>query len=334
MGIVRGAAAMNYYDELKLTKSASHEDVTASFRRLGLQWHPDRNPDQPAEAKSKFDSICEAYDVLSNPLYRAIFDQYGVKGLKEGVADGRGGTVKGTGKYSFGANGDSFAIFVRVFGTDNPFAELFQVSQEFFDPSYVPPRTTALVTEIKCTLEELMVGGIKVASVDLPGYGPKEVSIEIKKGWRDGARLTMSAKDILKGQACPKALQGAEFTFVVVEEAHALYQRDGDDLVHNAKIPLVRALSGCTLKLATLDGREVIVGVNDVIHAGYEKVLAGEGMPSYEEPGKCGDLVIKYSVEFPRTLNDQQRHLLKSALFLPASMTADQSEALKQMRKV
>merc|ERR1711970_947207 len=57
---------MSYYTELKLTKSASHEDVTAGFRRLGLQWHPDRNPDNPVEARKKFDKICEAYDVLSN----------------------------------------------------------------------------------------------------------------------------------------------------------------------------------------------------------------------------------------------------------------------------
>jgi hypothetical protein len=124
---------------------------------------------------ARFDRICEAYDVLSNPLHRAIFDQYGEKGFKEGVADGRGGVVKGTGKYIYGENGDSLAIFVRVFGTDNPFAELFQVSKEFFDPSFVPPSTTAVVTNLPCTLEELMNGGIKVASVDLPVTESKTV---------------------------------------------------------------------------------------------------------------------------------------------------------------
>lgn len=173
--------------------------------------------------------------MLSNPLHRAVYDQYGVKGLKEGVADGRGGTVKGTGKYAYGANGDSNEIFVRFFGTDNPFAELFQVSKEFFDPSYVPPQTTAVVTHIHCTLEELCVGGIKVAKVDLPTYGPKEVSIEIKKGWRNGARLTMSAKDILKGEPCPKVLASANFTFVVVEMEHPTFTREGDDLYHVAR---------------------------------------------------------------------------------------------------
>jgi len=290
----------DYYDELKLTKSASHEDVTAGFRRLGLQWHPDRNPDNPVEARKKFDHICEAYDVLSNPLYRAIFDQHGAKGLKDGVADGRGGIVKGTGNYKFGANGDSLAIFTRVFGTDNPFAELFQVSKEFFDPSYVPPRTTAVVTEIKCSLEELMVGGIKVASVNLPGVGAKEVAIEIKRGWRDGAKLTMTAKDILKGQACPKALQGAEFTFVVVEEAHALYQRDGDDLVHNAKIPLVRALSGCTLELATLDGARNYCGCERCYPCRLREGARGGGHAVVRRAGQMWGLGHQVHSRVPR----------------------------------
>jgi DnaJ-class molecular chaperone len=74
-------------------------------------------------------------------LHRAVYDQYGLKGLKEGVADGRGGIVKGTGKYTFGANGDSNEIFVRVFGTDNPFSELFQVS---LDPATHPVSATCL----------------------------------------------------------------------------------------------------------------------------------------------------------------------------------------------
>jgi len=325
--------SMEYYNELKLTKSAAHDDVTAGFRRLALQWHPDRNPDDPAQAKKKFDKICEAYDVLSNPLYRAIYDQYGAKGLKDGVADGRGGTVKGTGKYKFGANGTSDEIFTRVFGTANPFAELFQISNEFFDPGFVPPSTAAVVTKLECTLEELFAGGIKIVPVDLPGYGPKQVPLEIKRGWRDGTRLSMSAKDVLKGEACPKSLQAVEFVFLVSEAKHPLYTRNGDDLVHEAKIPLVRAMTGCTLALATLDGREITVGVNDVIAPGYEKVVSLEGMPSFEEDGKFGDLVIKFKVEFPVALNEAQRHLVKTALFLPEKCSEDQAAALQSVKR-
>merc|ERR1712070_1044553 len=193
---------------------------------------------------------------------------------------------------------------------------LYQVSKEFFDPAYVPPRTSAVITDLVCTLEELAAGGMKLVSVDLPGFGPKEVSIEIKRGWREGARLTMSAKDVLKGESCPKALAATEFTFVVVEAKHPRFVRSGDDLIHHAKIPLVRALTGCTLTLGNLDGREVIVGVNDVISPGYEKVLGGEGMPNYEDPSSYGDLIVRYDVEFPTFVDQRQRHLVKSALFL------------------
>jgi DnaJ-class molecular chaperone len=122
----------------------------------------------------------------------------------------------------------------------------------------------------------------------------------------------------------------------LLQAPHPTFTRSGDDLHHLAKIPLVRALSGCTLTLPTLDQREVVVGVNDVIHAGYEKVLAGEGMPSCEEPGKRGDLIISYQVDFPATLDETQRHLLKAALFLPkeSAQTTEQKEALKTMKKV
>jgi len=324
---------MDYYNALKLTKSASHDDVTAGFRRAALQWHPDRNPDDPAQAQKRFDQICEAFDILSNPLFRAIYDQYGSKGLKEGVADGRGGIIKGTGKYKFGANGASDEIFTRVFGTDNPFAELFQISNEFFDPGFVPPATAAVVTKLECTLDELFAGGIKVITVDLPGYGPKSVPIEIKRGWRDGTRLTMSAKDVLKGETCPKSLQGIEFVFVISEAKHTLFTRDGDDLIHDASIPLVRSLTGCTLQLATLDGREITVGVNDVITPGYEKIISGEGMPSYEEPSMRGNLVVKFKLEFPVELDGMQRHLIKTALFLPNNLSNDQQSALKSVRQ-
>merc|ERR1712159_559947 len=161
MGRHKKAPMTDYYGVLSLNKSSSVADVTASFWKLALKHHPDRNPDDMTTAQRKLDEICEAYEVLSNPMHRAVYDQHGSRGLTQGVADGRGGMIKGTGKYKFGQNGDSNAIFMRVFGTDNPFAELFQVSKEFFDPNYVPPKTTATEIKLECTLEELAVGGIK-----------------------------------------------------------------------------------------------------------------------------------------------------------------------------
>jgi len=168
MGRHKKAPMTDYYGVLSLNKSSSVADVTASFRKLALKHHPDRNPDDMTTAQRKLDEICEAYEVLSNPMHRAVYDQHGSRGLTQGVADGRGGMIKGTGKYKFGQNGDSQAIFMRVFGTDNPFAEIFQVSKDFFDPEYVEPTPVVLRKDVECTLEEFSVGAIKIVCVDIP----------------------------------------------------------------------------------------------------------------------------------------------------------------------
>ena len=59
--------------------------VSYSFRRLALKFHPLRNPTNLATNTAKFNEICEAFDVLSEPERKALFDKYGEYGFKEGV---------------------------------------------------------------------------------------------------------------------------------------------------------------------------------------------------------------------------------------------------------
>ena len=107
------AASKSYYDTLSIVRTAGADDIKKAFRKLSLKWHPERALGPKAEAEVIFANICEAYDVLVNPARRAIYDQYGERGLKNGVPDGNGG-VKG-GKYRFGNN--SIEIFTAFFGT-------------------------------------------------------------------------------------------------------------------------------------------------------------------------------------------------------------------------
>ncbi len=58
-----------------------------SYRKLAMKWHPDKNPDKLEEASAKFQDVGEAFDVLSDPAKRAIYDQYGYDGLINGVPD-------------------------------------------------------------------------------------------------------------------------------------------------------------------------------------------------------------------------------------------------------
>jgi molecular chaperone DnaJ len=73
----------DYYQILGVSRNATEEEIKKAYRKLAFQYHPDRNPDNK-EAEEKFKEISEAYQVLSDPQKRAIYDQYGEEGLKGG----------------------------------------------------------------------------------------------------------------------------------------------------------------------------------------------------------------------------------------------------------
>ncbi len=67
----------DYYSILGVSRDASPEEIKQAYRRLVLKWHPDRNPDNRKEAEERFKEITEAYQVLSDPKKRALYDRYG-----------------------------------------------------------------------------------------------------------------------------------------------------------------------------------------------------------------------------------------------------------------
>ena len=75
---------VDYYNILKVNRNASEDDLRRAYRRLAMIWHPDKNPSNKREAEAKFKQISEAYDVLSDPQKRQIYDLYGEEALKSG----------------------------------------------------------------------------------------------------------------------------------------------------------------------------------------------------------------------------------------------------------
>lgn len=75
---------VDYYNILKISRDATDEDVKRSYKRLAMKWHPDKNAVNTELAEAKFKQISEAYDVLSDPKKRQIYNTYGEEGLKSG----------------------------------------------------------------------------------------------------------------------------------------------------------------------------------------------------------------------------------------------------------
>lgn len=84
------ADSKDYYGVLQVPKAATDVEIKKAYRKLAMKYHPDKNPDLQSESASKFQEIGEAYDVLSDQEKRAIYDQYGYEGLRDGIDEKNG----------------------------------------------------------------------------------------------------------------------------------------------------------------------------------------------------------------------------------------------------
>ena len=104
----------DYYEVLGLSKGASDDEIKKAFRKLAKQYHPDINKAPDAEAK--FKEINEAYENLSDPQKRKMYDQFGPDG-PQGFGGGTGGPFGGGGYYSYSSGFDDFGDLGDIFST-------------------------------------------------------------------------------------------------------------------------------------------------------------------------------------------------------------------------
>ncbi|XP_065879774.1 uncharacterized protein [Euphorbia lathyris] len=308
---------VDYYKILQVNRNATHDDLKKSYRKLALKWHPDKNENKET-AEAKFKQISVAYEVLSDPQKRAIYNQYGEKGLEDLVPPPPA----------------AHDVYAKFFGFTNPEGgprkkapatertsccghdehcqgttkklKLSRENAEFI----VPRKAPAIERQLSCSLDELYKGATKKMKIsreitDVNGKTmPEEeiVPVEIKAGWRKGTRITFNEK----GDEKPNEI-AADVVFIIDEKPHSTFRRDGNDLIALQNITLAEALAECTLNLTTLDGRNLSIPINNIIHPEYEHVVRNEGMPLPKDPSKKGNLRIKFNIIFPTTLTAEQK---------------------------
>ncbi len=145
----------DYYEILGVSKSATADEIKKSYRKVAMQYHPDRNPgDKPAE--EKFKEAAEAYEVLSDAEKRAQYDRFGHKGVS---GNGRGGGGASNMEDIFSQFGDIFGddIFGSFFGGGNQRSRSGQRSRGV--------RGSNLRVKLKLTYEEIAKGVTKQIKV-------------------------------------------------------------------------------------------------------------------------------------------------------------------------
>ncbi|TPX57518.1 hypothetical protein PhCBS80983_g03775 [Powellomyces hirtus] len=333
----------DYYKVLGIDRSADDAGVKKAYRRMALKYHPEKNLTKGAI--HQFMAIGEAYDVLTDAKRRAIYDQYGPNGLKNGVP-ARDGFEGYPGGYQYHGSPDE--TFSQFFGGKNPFADFFAVhtatpgmsdsasaaptfgakfgglhgmsrkTGEGSNPMNGPVQDPPVENELLLSLEELYLGTVKKLKITrrvlnddntTTSNTEKLLTIDVRRGWRSGTRVTFPRE----GDQGPNKIP-ADIVFVVKEVPHPHFQRVGNDLVYAANISLSKALTGSIIEVKTLDGRLLKIPVNETVHPDYVKELQNEGMPISKDADKRGRLLIKFTISFPTYLNDQQKKLLREAL--------------------
>jgi molecular chaperone DnaJ len=134
-----------YYSLLGIARDADQNEIKKAYRKLAMEYHPDRNPDNK-EAEEKFKKLSEAYAVLSDPQKRAEYDRFGKAGMRGGAG--------GFGGFSGGFSGDPFDIFREVFG--GGFGDIFGMGGSQGRSS--KRRGADLQLRLKLSLEEIATG--------------------------------------------------------------------------------------------------------------------------------------------------------------------------------
>ncbi len=312
----------DYYNILGISRNADETEIKRAYRKMAQKYHPDKTGSSP-EATEKFKAVSEAYQVLSVPERKGVYDQFGEEGLKGGMPTGGPGENVGGHYTNFK---DPFELFRQFFGTEAPtdmrrsnlLATDADNTADRFHEQPQPTQPPAVQRDLVCTLEELYHGTTKRLRITRQRYSAsrtslapseKMVTIDVKPGWKPGTVITFKGE----GDEGP-GIVPSDVVFTVREAPHDRFRRQGADLVFPVTVPLVDALNGCRVAVETLDGRILSIPVTAVVASGYCHRVTGEGMPISKQPGKRGDLLLEFAVTFPQYLDPEQKGLIAKAL--------------------
>lgn len=309
----------DFYGILGVSRRASTNEIKKAYRRLAKEMHPDKNPDNP-EANSRFQDLGAAYETLSDPDKRKIYDRGGEDALQK---DERNGGSDPFASF-FGGGGSPFGDF---FGFDNGHQgeretpkganinmDLWVSLEELYIGNFVelthnkPVMKPAKGTR-KCNCRQEMVtrslgpGRFQMTQQQVCDDCPNVkfvneehlLEVEVEAGMLDG----MEVKFVSEGEPHMDGEPG-DLVLQIRTYPHPRFERRGDDLYTNVTISLVDALSGFDMDIEHLDGHKVHVSREKITWPGARIRKKGEGMPNYENNNLVGMLYITFDVDFPK----------------------------------
>ena len=340
---------VEYYEFLGVSRDCSDQELKTAYRRLAMQYHPDRN--SAPEAEDKFKQASEAYQVLSDPQKRAAYDRHGHAGVNAAA-----GAASGFDGFAGADVGDIFGdFFGEMFGGGkrNTRAQRgrdirYDLSLEFEEAVF--GKTTEIQFRRADLCADCRGSGAK------PGRGAETCKqcagrgqVRYQQGFFSiartcpicngsgqviadpclqcsGAGLTDRRHTISvtvpagvedgtriryqgEGDGGRSGGPKGDLYVVLAVKPHEFFERDGNDLHCVVFVSFPQVALGAEIQVPTLEG-EVALRINEGTQTGKEYRLRGKGVPHLNEHGR-GDLVVQIAVQTPKRFTKAQRDLLR-----------------------
>lgn len=336
------------YEVLGVAREANDAEIKKAYRRLAMQFHPDRNPNDPAAAE-KFKEASSAYKVLSDPQTRQRYDQFGEAGL------GGGAGFRGMDDI-FSAFGDLFGDFfgnARGGRRERRGADLqIEMALSFADAVFGVTREIEVPRQEPCETCEgsgarpgtqrercktcqgkgqvLHSQGFFMIQTACPSCRGEGEIVQDKCGDCRGngtlekvAKLTVSVPAGVdhgqtlrlagKGEA-PKGGGSRGHLYVMLKvEPDERFQRDGVDVLTDVPVSYVVAALGGEVEAPTLDDKvtgKTTIEIKPGTQPGDHVVRRGQGIPDVSGRGR-GDHVVRFRIEIPKKVSGRERELLE-----------------------